>query len=185
MKPNPGFSRRSAGALALAGLLALAAGCASRPDVRTDQDPTADLTHYKTFAFREPMVDEHSPYTALLAARLKAATRAQLERAHYVYSERDPELRVDLLMVVTEKQEIRSTPNSRVAWRGWAAPSSIETVEYRQGTLAVDLVDAKRNTVLWHGVAEGRLDAKATQQPGPAIEAAVGEIFSRFPAAKP
>jgi Domain of unknown function (DUF4136) len=179
MKITPRFSLRAAGALTLAALLALAAGCANRPDVRTDQDPTAELTRYKTFAFREPAATDQAQYTDLLAARLKQATRAQLERAHYVYSERDPDLHVNLRLIVSEKVEIRSLPTARVGWRGWGH-KNIESFDYRQGTLAIDLVDAKRNAVLWHGVAEGRLDAKAIAQPGPAIEAAVGEVFARF-----
>jgi Domain of unknown function (DUF4136) len=179
MKINPRITRRSAGALFLMSVLALAAGCASKPDVRTDQDPTADLTRYKTFAFGEPAATDQAQYTDLLAARLKHATRTQLERAQYVYSERDPDLHVNLRLVVNEKVEIRSLPTARVGWRGWGN-NSIESFDYRQGTLAIDLVDAKRNAVLWHGVAEGRLDAKAIAQPGPAIEAAVGEVFARF-----
>jgi type IV pilus biogenesis protein CpaD/CtpE len=87
----------------LCGATLLATGCASRPDVRTEQDPTAELTHYKTFAFREPAASDQAQYTDLLAARLKHATRAQLERAQYVYSERDTDLHVNLRLVVSEK----------------------------------------------------------------------------------
>lgn len=184
MKPNSLLTRRGAGALTLAALLALTVGCASKPDVRSDQDPTADLTNYKTFAFSEPAAADRSQYTALLSTRLKATTREQLERQHYAYSERDPDLRVNLHLVVTERHEVRSAPSVRIGWRGWASQHIIESVDYRLGTLVIDLVDAKRNALVWHGVAEGRLDAKAIEQPGPAIDAAVGEIFTRFPRAK-
>jgi hypothetical protein len=159
---------------------ALGTGCATKPDVRADQDPGVDLASYQTFGFQPAA--ESSPYNTLLAARLKTAARDQLERAHYVYSEQAPDLRVNLRLVVSDKQELRSVPTGRIGWRTWTA-SSIETVSYRQGTLAIDLVAAHRNALVWHGVAEGRLDAKAMEQPGPAIEAAVGEIFARFPGA--
>ena len=91
-----------------------------------------------------------------------------------------PDLLVRLRLLVREKQEIRSQARGRAVWRGWTAPD-IETVEYRHGTLAIDLIDPKRRALVWHGVAEGRLDAKALEQPGAAIDAAVGEIFARFP----
>jgi hypothetical protein len=172
------------GALALAALLALSAGCAHRPDVRHDQDPSADLRSYKTFAFYEHASSEPSSYAALLGQRLQQATRAELERQHYVYSERSPDLRVALRLVVQNKQELRSAPGTRGlhGYRGWAS-NDLETVDYRQGSLVIDLVDTRRNALVWHGVAEGRLDAKAIEQPGPAIDAAVGEVFKRFASA--
>jgi hypothetical protein len=104
-----------------------------------------------------------------------------MEKHDYVYSEVDPDLRVNLQLKVVDKQEIRSSPAVRGphGYRGWA--SGIETLEYRKGTLAVDVVDAHRNALVWRGVAEGRVDEKAIEQPGPAIDAVVGEIFARFP----
>ena len=177
--PRSLFTRRRLGGIALVALLA-AAGCASRPEVRHDQAPGADLRAYRSFAFTEIATDGDTPYASLLAARLKQATRAQLEHRRYVYDDAHPELLVNLRLVVREKQEIRSQPYGRAAWRGWPA-AEIETVDYRQGTLAIDLIDLKRRTLVWHGVAEGRLDAKAMEQPAAAIEAAVGEIFARFP----
>lgn len=177
------FTRRRAGALALAALLAASAGCASRPDVRHDLAAGTDLGAYRTFAFTEIASDDGSPYSMLLASRLKQATRTQMESRHYAYDAARPDLVVNLRLVVREKQELRSHAYGRAAWRGWP-PADIETVEYRQGTLAIDLIDTQRGALVWRGVAEGRLDAKAMQQPGPAIEAAVGEIFARFPAAK-
>src|SRR6185312_4759601 len=49
----------------------------------------------------------------------------------------------------------------RLGYRAWGAyPYDIETVSYKQGTLAIDVIDANRNTLVWQGVAQGRLDAK-------------------------
>ena len=177
------LSRRCLGGLAIAALQAATAGCASRPEVRHDQAPGTDLRAYRNFAFAEFAGGDGAPYSMLLASHLKQATRAQMERQHYAYDESRPDLLVSLRLVVREKQEIRSHSSGRAAWRGWP-PADIETVDYRQGTLAIDLIDPKRRTLIWHGVAEGRLDAKAMEQPGAAIEAAVGEIFARYPGAK-
>ena len=158
--------------------VALAAGCAARPEVRHDQAPGSDLAAYKTFAFYE---STSAPYSTLLEQHLRQATRTQLERQHYVYDERNPDLRVNYTLLVLDKQELPSLPSAgRFGYRGWNA-STLQTVEYRQGTLAIDLVDAKQNALVWRGVAEGRLDAKAVEQPAATIDAAVGELFARFP----
>jgi hypothetical protein len=179
--PSRPITRRARMRFALsAALLALAAGCTTTTlDVRRDQDPGADLRSYKTFAFYEDAHGGAPGYATLIGQRLKQATREQLERQDYVYSERNPDLRVALYLVVREKQELRSAPGSRGfhGYRGWVS-TDIETVDYKQGTLAIDLVDTKRNALVWHGAAEGRLDAKAMAQPGPAIDAAVGQILA-------
>jgi hypothetical protein len=174
---QPSFTRRTAGLAALAGLMALAAGCATKPDVRADQEPGTDLKAYRTFAFYESATPS---YMSLAEKRLRAAARVQLERQHLTYDERHPDLRVNYALHVVEKQELKSAPAAgRFGHRGWS--NSVESAEYRQGTLAIDLVDAKRNALVWRAVAEGRLDAKAMEQPGATIDAVVGELFARFP----
>jgi Domain of unknown function (DUF4136) len=171
------LTRRAAGLATLA-FVALAAGCASKPDVRHDQASGTDFGAYKTFAFYE---SGSASYASLLEQRLRQATRAELERQRYVYDERNPDLRVNYALHVIDKQELQSMPSAgRFGYRGWYG-TSLQTVEYRQGTLAIDLVDARRDALVWRAVAEGRLDSKAIEQPGPAIDVAVGELFARFP----
>lgn len=167
--------------LALTTLVALAAGCASRPDVRLDQDPNVDLAGYKTFAFFEPTAIDGARYTTLMSSRLKQAARQQLEKQGYVYAETNPELRVNLFLKVVDKQELRSAPGGRdfYGYRNWSG--QVDLADYRQGTLAVDLVDARSNRLVWQGVAEGRVDDKAMKEPGPAIEKAFSEMFIAYP----
>lgn len=175
----PARSRRArAAGTALLALVALAAGCTTRPDVRHDHDPAADFKAYKTFAFAEP---GGGAYTSLLDARLRQATRLEMERLDYVFNERNADLRVHLLVQVAERQELRATPGGRglYGYRGWSG--GIDTVDYRQGTLRVDLVDVRRHALVWKGVAEGRLPSAAVKNPGAAIDAVVHEVFAGFP----
>lgn len=170
------LTRRAAG-LTLLALLGAAAGCATKPDVRHDQDAGFDLKAYRTFAFYEP-ASLH--YTSLLEQRLRQATREQLERISVRYDERDPDLRVNYLLQVLDRQELRTTPAARFGYRGWNG-GQLETVDVRDGTLAIDLVDARRNLLMWRGVAEGRIDAKTAAQPGPAIDAVVAQLIAHVP----
>lgn len=172
-------------ALVAVALTAFAVGCASRPDVRLDQDPQVDLRSYRTFGFYEPAATERAGYTSLLNSRLQQATRSQLEKQHYVYSESNPDLRVNVMVQVADRVELRSMPSSRgfYGYRGWGH-GGVETVDYRQGTLRIDLVDNQRRALVWQGVAEGRLDSKSIHNPGPSVDVAVSEIFARFPDGK-
>ena len=64
-------------------------------------------------------------------------------------------------------------------WAGY--PQDIETVHYQEGTLSIDLVDAAKQKLVWQGVAQGRIDKSKLQNPGPAIDKVVSEIFSKYP----
>ena len=52
---------------------------------------------------------------------------------------------------------------------------------YTEGTLNVDLVDAKQNRLVWTGVAVGRVGRTKPEERGAKIDAAVAEIFLRYP----
>jgi hypothetical protein len=175
---------RSLGVVAC--LIVLMWGCATGPEIRIDMDPRVDMRAYKTFAFFDAVSTDQAGYTTLVSQRLKQATRPQLEQRGYTYSENEPDLRVNFFVRVVDKQEIRSSPGYygyRAGYYGaWAGyPYNVETVEYKQGTLSVDLVDAKRKQLVWQGVAEGQVSEESQKNPGPAIDKVVAQIFSNFP----
>ena len=173
--------------------LVLIAGCASGPKIIVDKDPGVDMTAFKTFGYFDQVATDRAQYTTIITNRLKQATRAQLERRGYRYTEESPDLRGNFYLKVVEKQEVRSSPSVGVGYGGfygyrggaygaWASyPYDVDTVDYRQGTLSIDLVDAKKNALVWQGLAEGRVSEEARKNPGPAIDAVVAEIFANFP----
>ncbi len=159
-------------------VLATVSGCATGPATRIDKDPAADLGAYKTFAFFSPLATDRMQYSSLDSRRLKQATREQLERRGYTYREEHPDLRVQLYLKVAERQEVRS------AGAGFYGPRArLETVDYRQGMLTIDLVDSQRHALVWQGTAEGRLGDKAHDHPGAVIDEVVGKLFAGFPSA--
>lgn len=164
--------------LILSAALSAAAGCTSGPAVRVDKSPTVNLADYRTFGFYDHSSNDRGQYSSIMTARLQQATRAQLEKLGYTYDSHDPQLRVNFLMRVTDKQEIHTNPG--MFYRPRLGGGSIETVDYKAGTLNIDLVDVRTNALVWQGVAEGRVSRDATQNPGPAVDTVVAEIFQRF-----
>jgi hypothetical protein len=175
------------GAICLA--LLAAAGCTSGPEIRVDKDPSADMKSFKTFGFFDQVATDRAQYSTIITSRLKEATRGQLERLGYTYTDSNPDLLANFFLKVQEKQEIRSDPAPMGfygyragyygAWGGY--PYNVSTVNYHDGTLAIDLVNAKNKQLVWQGVAEGRVSEEARKNPGPAIDAVVAEVFSNFP----
>jgi hypothetical protein len=175
------FSGSKIGCLGALLCAAILAGCASAPATHVERDPQASLPAYRTFAFyREPGVGR-AQYTTIVGNRLEQSTRAQLQRLGYVYDESSPDLRVNIVLKVQERQDLRSTPARGPApYRYWG-PASVETVNYRQGTLAIDIVDARRNAMVWRGVAQDRISKKDMQNSGETIDAVVRELFASYP----
>ena len=159
----------------------LAAGCATKPEVRSDRDPAADFGAYQTFAFYPHAESDTAGYDSLLAKHLLQATRVQMESRRHVYDERNPDLRVAAYLLVAERHELRSTGGGRFGYRGLGNP--VETDTFKQGSLRIDVVDTRRNALVWQGVVEGRLDQAALQTPAATVQAAVGEAFAAYPRA--
>lgn len=114
-------------ALSVAILAALAAGgCTSHPEVRLDRNPSVAFSNYQTFAFANPHMETVDQHVTLVEGRLREATRQELERRNYAYTERNPDLLVEL-----------------------------ESGRMSDGTLIVNLFDPRRNTRVWRGFAFG------------------------------
>lgn len=179
-------------ATGLAILLTLAGCGSSGPSIRVDGDPSANIPSFRTFGYFPELTTDKAGYSTLLTARLKDATRRELEKKGYTYADTEPQLLVNFHVNVTDKTEIRSSPSASVgygyygyrsgmygAWGGY--PQDIETRNYKQGTLTIDVVDGARKALVWQGVAEGRVSKEAQKNPGPAIDAVVAQIMAGFP----
>jgi hypothetical protein len=165
--------------------------CSSGPAIRADADPSANLSAYTTFGFFSPVSTDKVGYSTIVTARLKDAARRELTRRGYVYSEASPQLLVNFNINIENRHDTRSTPST--GWGGyygyragmygvWGGyPQEVETVHYQIGTLTIDVVDATKKQLVWQGIAQGRIHQKAIQNPGPAIDGAVSDIFAKYP----
>jgi hypothetical protein len=174
-------------ALLVAATVVLAA-CTSGPEIRRDTNPSANFAGYKTFAFFSPLATDRAGYETVFTGRLKEATRRMMESKGYVYSEADPDLLLNFFANVEDKQEIRSTPVSMGGYYGYRrgfyggyGVTEVETVNYKSGTLNIDLVDARQKLLVWQATAEGRVSSEARKNPGPAIDKVVTEMMTPLP----
>jgi hypothetical protein len=171
------FYCSSAAAIALAML----AGCASGPTIRVDKDPAANLAAYRTFAFFDQVATDRARYSSITTSRLKQATALELRKLGYVYDEKNPQLRVNFFLKVSDKQKISQTPGAGPGrFRGYVAWSGYEVVDYKAGTLGIELVDTEKKLMVWQGIAEGKLSADAMRNSGATLDTAVAEIFRNF-----
>lgn len=176
-------------ALLLAALLA--AGCASAPKVSSETAPGADFSTYRTYAFHTPLAAEFQGYATPDSERMKAAARQQMDARGYTYSESAPDLLVNLDAQMQDRFDVLDAPQlqQRVYFssfdRGyvtstyWVPRNQVH--RYVEGTLNVDLVDARAKRLVWEGTAVGRMRNAKPEERGPRMDLAMAEIFAAYP----
>ena len=173
--------------VAIAVLLVLQA-CASTPNATANYDHSADFSAYKTFGFFEKLGTDAAGYQSLVTQTLKSSARREMESRGYVYSETSPDLLINFNARLADKTDIDQVPIAapmymgyrRGLYGGWTGYQT--TVDqYTEGTLNIDIVDAKKSQLVWEGTAVGRVTRKTQENREAAIAAAVAEIFSKYP----
>jgi len=180
-------------------LIALLAGigilssCESTPRIHTATDPGADFRHYRTFAFESRLGTDREDGTAsIVSTHLKKATRIEMEYRGYIYDETAPDLRVNFYLHTKKKVQSVAVPVAPIgygygyygyrrgyydAWGGY----DTQVTEYTEGTLHLDLIEAKRNQLVWEGVAVGHIRPNDLEQIDQRVTIVVDDIFEKFP----
>lgn len=180
---------RSAALLALGLFLA---GCATPPEVRTQTAANANLAAYHTYAFMpKPGTDKDGYKTLKTQSLERAVDREMLARGYALVAADQAELLINFNVKEKDKVEGDVGPTAGFGY-GWGRHygygygfgfddyyNGITTVT--EGSLMIDLIDRSRNEVVWSGTAVGELTKKVLNNPEPAIDRSVADIFARYP----
>jgi Domain of unknown function (DUF4136) len=178
-----------------AAITVLISACATAPSINRETNPAATFGSYKTYGFLSPLATDKFPYESLLTQHLKDAIRMAMQSKGYVFSDSTPDLLVNFYVNIQDKQDVRTTPGStnfgyaggyygyRTGYYRVLNPTTVETINYKQGTLTIDLVDAKQKVLAWTATAEGRVSNDAIKDPGPAIDTLVTSMMTPLPPA--
>ena len=162
-------------ALSLAGLAASFA-----QQVQTDFDHRADFSQYKTYSW-----EQIKPANSLWTSRIKNAVDNQLAAKGWSQAEQG----ADVALMAIETTQTRKTLDTFYdgfgggwRWRGFGGFGDATTTEhdYKEGTLVVDMYDAKTKQLIWRGSLEDMLSDKATNNEKN-LDKGVAKMFRRFP----
>ena len=152
--------------------------------VSVNYDKTVDFSAYKTFFLVSPRPASPQRPGAVrdpfLRKEILAEIRPILEKKGY--REAASQDQADILVVFytqVRNQQNWAPPVYRVGrWgRTWVArPGTV--VRYKEGTLAIDVVDRQRKELVWQGVGKDVLDRN---DPSATLVAAVDEVLKGFP----
>lgn len=155
----------------------LLCGCSS-VSYNFDYDTEFDFSGIRTYAWA-PLPDQ-APGENLTRRRIEAAVNDGLAARGYGQSG-EPDLRVVVHLGTEDKIDV-------VDWgygygRGWrGGRRDISVYNYTQGTMILDMIDARSNEVVWRGTAIGVLSSNPTpQERTRKINEVVQKLLASFP----
>jgi hypothetical protein len=153
-------------------------GCGSSIDISHDFDQAANFDGYRTFQWMTP---DHQA-NSLMGGRIEDAVTSQLEAKGLQSVSDNPDLLATYHAGKEGKVEVDSYGYSyapgyrRGAYRGGYG-GGIDTYNYTQGTLIIDIIDAAKQELVWRGTATGVMD----ENPDPnKIEKKVNEVVAKI-----
>jgi len=167
------------------GAALLLAACATKPEIASDYDRSADFATYRTFKLVQR---EHRGIpNPLVITRVEEGITQTLQRRGYTLAA-DPlgaDFAVDFTIGTQDRTDIHSYPATYavppLAGAFWG--SNLDVRQYREGTLAINVFDQHTHRPVWHGSAQKELTRKELDQPAEPISQAVSSVLSKFPPA--
>ncbi len=160
--------------------------------VTSDYDHTKNFSTMKTFALHQNTV-ESATISSLNKERIVNAVRSQLVAKGYTESTSNPDFYVNINGVVKDQASVSANTDfygyggmyrPYGYWGGGPGMVSANTQfnvdHYQNGSLIIDMVDAKTQKLFWEGTGNKDIDSQVSN-PDQAIGDAVAKIMASFP----
>ena len=161
-------------------------GCAAAADVQTTVDPGANLTGYRAYAFLNVDPKAAGAITdAQVQRRIQSLLARHLNAKGYTAAApgETADLGVHYSAQVVAKQRALMVGTRGPYSYSWGRTEfdGSSTLDYRQGTLFVDLVDLAKGQLLWRTRVSEALSASYSEENWKKIDRALGEAFKKLP----
>ena len=176
----------------LLAIFAMFAGCSGNP-IRSDYDPTADFSQYRTYNFYQDAGPENTQYQSFFSRYMIAAISREMDSRGYTKSD-NPDLLVNFNAILQDKTDVRTTPAPSYGmgyygyrggfydpWGGYGYGTETHVSQYTEGTFNIDLVDAKRKKLVWEAVGVGRISEDTMENLEERVNEGVPKFFETYP----
>jgi hypothetical protein len=167
--------------LAGAVLMALA-GCTHRQATSVAYNPTVDFEHYRTYSWREGT----PPPAKITDMEIMAGVERQLAVRGLRRVERGGDLVVTYHLTTEKSLDIKTYDYGTPYYGTYLYPTVPTTVikEVKQGTLVVDLIDRRKNELVWRGIGTDRLPNNPASV-ARRVEDVTEKMFKQYPPRAP
>ncbi|MEO4004482.1 MULTISPECIES: DUF4136 domain-containing protein [unclassified Flavobacterium] len=166
-------------------LLLLVISSCSSVRVASDFDNRTDFSQYKTYAFHKDGIDKVE-ISDLDKRRILRAIDDQMTAKGFTKSD-NPDMLVNIFTKSSEQVNV-SQFNTGWGWGygygwGWGGPSYSTVSTTTEGTLYIDLIDARKKELIWQGIGTGVL-TRNREKKEERINEFVSKILMQFPPQK-
>lgn len=167
-----------------------------------------DFNSYKTYAWLH--TKEDSTYTKLASkaaveAALAQAVSQQLNQRGMKFDSLNPDCLFTYSLVLNKTYQVGETPPPVYAPQSYVGPApgqynvyywtpnstayydpalyqgSMKVATFRDGTLVIDMIDKKNNSIIWRTSAQGQVNEKDRKGVRPTVNEIVPIMFKKFP----
>ena len=158
--------------------------------VGSDYDHTADFSGYRSFSWL-PRQD-YGTDNPLVVERARESIQSGLQKRGYTYTADagQADFTVDFTIGSQERVNVRTYPTPYAGPWYWYGPrwwgyrywgTGVDVHRYREGTLAIDMFDAKTHKPVWHGWAKKPLTRRDLEHSDVSIPEAIDAVLATFP----
>ena len=156
----------------------------------SDYDRTANFSSYHSFTWLERA--HYGTGNPFVTERAREAILSALEAKGYRYVDTlaAADFAVDFTIGAHQRLSVRTYPEpfgGPWPWYGpgwWGYPywgTGVSVSQYREGTLSIDMFDARTHRPVWHGWARQPLSGDDLEHSGESIRTAVDAVLAKFP----
>ena len=167
--------------------------CSSGLTVRSDVDPSADFSQFKTYNFFEPMGIEAGYNSPVFGEHYRTAISHELDQRRYRMAD-SPDVLINVTIRADDKVRMRSYTSPYMtggyygrpggAYAGSAVGVGVSVgpraTEIAEASVFIDFVDFEKHQVIWQGVTVVRVNDKVAQQLRDAIYTSVNTVFAEY-----
>ncbi|WP_237274645.1 DUF4136 domain-containing protein [Tenacibaculum ovolyticum] len=165
--------------LLLLPIIALVITSCSSVRVATDYDTKVNFNQYKTFAFYKKGIDKAS-ISDLDKKRIMRAVESEL-LAKGMTKSSSPDILVSLFTKSRERVNIDDNMFGGFYYPQYYGMSRIRVSQHTEGTLFIDLLDAKKKDLVWQGIGTGALKTTSVEQKEARVKEFVNAIMAKYP----
>lgn len=164
--------------------------CSPSLKVTSDYDKAVSFQPYKTFAINT-VDSSKQAISQLNEDRIINAIKSELSKKGFTENTASPDLLVHAVTVLKDRKSVSSNTDyygygggyRPWGWGGGMGVTGYTTYnvqDYKDGSLIIDIADAKTQKLVWEGIGNKEID-KPLDNPDAEIAAAVASILAKFP----
>ena len=172
-------------------LVVFAAGCASKPKMRSAYDDSIDFSQYKTYNFYQNAGPDSDSYQSLFSQYMITAINKEMQARGYTLSDA-PDLMVNFNANLQDKTKVTTSPSMNSSyygyrggyyggWNGYGYGTETHVSQYTEGTFNIDLVDPQRQQLVWEAVGVGRINDDSFDNLQQKVMEGVPVYFNLYP----